>query len=857
MSTSASPEPPGSRNKLKRKASVANMPEAGFLAAAQYSTECWDGMPGAWPTPDPDLVPRARPRPCLHTVVKGISKDVFKFVFTREWHDDFRNVFAQYFGSTLRPQTHFSNSPVLRDDGSIKRRKLDHDSLDHDLMDLSPNYYRDRTSQSFPPSSPPPPSSPTPPPKRIQTEADHNPSAVAAVVSAQAAEGYNPSAENAEVNVRNAQDVDGQASSAAATQDDTSNAQITEVNVPNAQTIEVIVPSDDAAQANVAGAQTVDASSIAAMPQANESGQANASSTQTVDASSIAATPQPNASNPPTAQGDGSSAETPNLTVGVLKPPHKDVARLSGVLPPAPDHTSNPRTSAQLHKRALQRAQQAARRVRKLNHRFQEVAAASRKHRESHLADLQDSHLSQPNDDAQDEVELQYENAQEEASHQHEIVEEEASFHYQNDLSELSDAPKQTRFAETVRVRHFFSEEAVDGSLESTIENLLSSPGQPSPPKKTNQVAESPTSKHGADLEVTATTGLAPTSNEASQSPPEKVQVLQPLHQPTHQKSPGQAQDNIELDASESVGFHGIPANFLDSSDEETSFVAIDPAHEVPASFQPAVEVVHEPQVSASPEPAVNVLPPIIQPTTCEELHTIDNAARSTEYGRKSSAPVVPDKLTAHDFGTLLPGLFNGSPSAWLNDNVVNEYLSVIVEHEKKKAGYVHKRGGPAPPVHAFASQWYPTAMKDVKSVGRWAGRKQLGGKNFLNAELVLFPICDGSHWRLIAVKPKERSVEYLDSLGGKGHKYTTKMLEYLAQELGKDFKEEEWSILTSQRSSLQQNTSDCGVFTLMNGLVLLRGEALKRVVSSNGMMDARRRIALTLLTGIPTGETL
>ena len=40
-----------------------------------------------------------------------------------------------------------------------------------------------------------------------------------------------------------------------------------------------------------------------------------------------------------------------------------------------------------------------------------------------------------------------------------------------------------------------------------------------------------------------------------------------------------------------------------------------------------------------------------------------------------------------------------------------------------------------------------------------------------------------------------------------------------------------------------------------MNALVLIRGDAPDRVVATNGMDDARKRIAATLLAGQPTTE--
>jgi Ulp1 family protease len=91
--------------------------------------------------------------------------------------------------------------------------------------------------------------------------------------------------------------------------------------------------------------------------------------------------------------------------------------------------------------------------------------------------------------------------------------------------------------------------------------------------------------------------------------------------------------------------------------------------------------------------------------------------------------------------------------------------------------------------------------------------------------------------------------------MGLDGQKYIDKLVEYLEQELGEHWIPEEWNKEVGQRSEQQLIGSDCGVFTLMNALVLIRGDGPDRVLANNGMDDARKRIAATLLAGRPTTE--
>jgi Ulp1 family protease len=164
-------------------------------------------------------------------------------------------------------------------------------------------------------------------------------------------------------------------------------------------------------------------------------------------------------------------------------------------------------------------------------------------------------------------------------------------------------------------------------------------------------------------------------------------------------------------------------------------------------------------------------------------------------------------------------------------------------------------RKGPPPPVHAFTSFWHKSML--AGNVKNWAPKVRLDGKQFFEANVVLFPVCNANHWILVVVKPKERTIECFDSLGGDGKKFTTAILyNFLQTVLGKYWVAEEWTVVGGkQRSSMQLNGSDCGVFTILNALAVLRGEEPSRVLSCDGMLEARKRIAATLLNGAPTTE--
>ncbi|CAN9307702.1 unnamed protein product [Alternaria alternata] len=229
---------------------------------------------------------------------------------------------------------------------------------------------------------------------------------------------------------------------------------------------------------------------------------------------------------------------------------------------------------------------------------------------------------------------------------------------------------------------------------------------------------------------------------------------------------------------------------------------------------------------------------PLVTPLSPSEEEILQDAAAKTNHGRNASQWVIEEEAVCSGLCNLVAsGTSTATRGLGCNDNIVNEYLSILVAAKKKEMGFAHKH-----PRYLALDQSVP-AQK---------------GKQYLDADLILYPICDKGHRRLLVVYPQERSIEYLDSMGLDGQKYIDHLVAYLARRrLG-----EHWVPGGSGPKKLpsgagqQLNGSDCGVFTLMNALVLIRGDAPDRVVATNGMDDARRLVLpATLLAGQPTTE--
>ncbi|KAF1927854.1 cysteine proteinase [Didymella exigua CBS 183.55] len=365
--------------------------------------------------------------------------------------------------------------------------------------------------------------------------------------------------------------------------------------------------------------------------------------------------------------------------------------------------------------------------------------------------------------------------------------------------SPSSSRHKSTRWASQGRVKAYYVDERISEMLDSTLESIRS------PISKPNFCGDNDDGDSSDDIQ--------------------NVPLIDP---------------KTTSDSDESVDGPSLQDSSLFDSLEETE-LSKELLQDLEQNFKKLLN--EEPRPPSPPKP-------LLAPLSDSERTQLEELAAMSKHGQDGCYSIVPDKITARDFGTLLPDMFNGSAKAWLNDEIVNQYLAILVKTSNDDCGFVYKRGGPAPPYHAFSSHWFNSIKGGVKKVERWASRVGLGGRQFMDAKVVLFPICDGSHWRLLAVNPQKRTIEYLDSLGWDGSEYIRKLRDYLQHELKDAYKEEEWTVVELQRSARQLNGSDCGVFVLLNALVSLLGVEFKKVVACNGMHEARERLAMTIITG-------
>ncbi|EGD97018.1 Ulp1 protease [Trichophyton tonsurans CBS 112818] len=207
---------------------------------------------------------------------------------------------------------------------------------------------------------------------------------------------------------------------------------------------------------------------------------------------------------------------------------------------------------------------------------------------------------------------------------------------------------------------------------------------------------------------------------------------------------------------------------------------------------------------------------------------------------RQVGTTISGDPLTRKDFATCY------TPFAWLNDEVINAYLAIILDYARRASGSSGRHREPK--YHAFNSFFY-SSLRDrgYESVRRWASRAKIGGPALLGVEVVLIPIHNQAHWTLMVVKPKARTIEYFDSLGGASRAHISRVKEWLQGELCDLFVEEEWRVLPTD-SPQQDNGSDCGVFLLTTAKLVVLGLPLS--YGARDIPTIRKRIVAEILNG-------
>lgn len=177
----------------------------------------------------------------------------------------------------------------------------------------------------------------------------------------------------------------------------------------------------------------------------------------------------------------------------------------------------------------------------------------------------------------------------------------------------------------------------------------------------------------------------------------------------------------------------------------------------------------------------------------------------------------------------------------WLNDEVVNAYMSLLVIRGRK-CGYKK--------VYAFNTFFYPKLRDSgYTSIRRWTRKVDIFTHDF-----ILVPVHLGNHWCLAFINFTNKTISYYDSLGGHSSGCCDRLLHYLKEESTdkkkQDFDGESWRLIeafVSFKIPKQENCSDCGVFACTYAEYLTR--QAKFEFSQEDMPYFRNKMVYELIT--------
>ena len=196
---------------------------------------------------------------------------------------------------------------------------------------------------------------------------------------------------------------------------------------------------------------------------------------------------------------------------------------------------------------------------------------------------------------------------------------------------------------------------------------------------------------------------------------------------------------------------------------------------------------------------------------------------------RNSGTPIVSAfsiDITPRDLLTLADG-------HWLNDNVIDFYLSLVAEKNNN--------------VYCWTTHFFSTLKsKGYQGVARWAKRRKV---NVTEKNIIIVPInIMSTHWALAVVDNVAKEIRYYDSLASSGNMNAVQLLaQYMQKEAERlQVVPIEYQLFPSTKTPQQQNGYDCGVFTCTVAKYISGNMDL--TFSQKDMKTIRRRMAYEII---------
>lgn len=271
-------------------------------------------------------------------------------------------------------------------------------------------------------------------------------------------------------------------------------------------------------------------------------------------------------------------------------------------------------------------------------------------------------------------------------------------------------------------------------------------------------------------------------------------------------ESAGKVLDVVPMEQDFGVPHEAVYKKLYDSAKRNKKLDDLNFQIELSTKSLSAIRLRH---IAKKPTKEVVVKEPFV-PLTKEEENEV-NRALSNANRRK--VLVTHENSNIEITGELLHCL---RPGAWLNDEVINLYLELLKEREKRNPKQFLK-------CHFFNTFFYKKLIGggsgyDFKSVRRWTTQRKLG-YCLIECDKIFVPIHKETHWCLAVINKKDEKFQYLDSLKGGDRQVMKVLAKYIVDEVNDKTSKlvdvKSWKQEFVEDLPEQKNGHDCGVFMI------------------------------------------
>ncbi|CAN7993025.1 unnamed protein product [Ixodes hexagonus] len=224
----------------------------------------------------------------------------------------------------------------------------------------------------------------------------------------------------------------------------------------------------------------------------------------------------------------------------------------------------------------------------------------------------------------------------------------------------------------------------------------------------------------------------------------------------------------------------------------------------------------------------------VLPKLTAPMLEEIESALRPTP-AHEALAKGFGLTINRSDMSTL-------AEFQWLNDEVVNFYMNLLVERTKQNSEL--------PKLYAFNTFFFTKmAAEGHGAVRRWTRKVDL-----FTYDIVLVPLHFTMHWCLATIDFRKKRIAYYDSMGSsrERHNCLQKLQLYLEEESqdkrGHGLDWEPWKLQVMSDLPQQHNGSDCGMFTCQYAECVSRDAKIS--FGQQHMPYFRKRVVYEILHG-------